>query len=525
MSTPIQTGVDVFFLICYSALLWWLWRLSRAESRQSDVTSLQGISLTLVILSVSDVLLDTTRYGQFDSLLNSLTAGMGMVYIVGACLVALFVLLNKSDRQRSQALQDNNLLLKQEVERRQAVEKKLRQVSGSLENEVAQRTRELEDIKDRLEQEVLATEQANKRMTSIFDAAPNGMLVVNKEGVITQANSMVASIFRCAVDDLIGQSVERLVPNEIRHQHVTDRQEFQDKPSKRKMGARRDLFGARFDGSYVPLEVGLHPVALDGGTEIVAAVVDISERKAYEKRIHERNEALETSNRELQEFAFIASHDLREPLRKIISFSTLLQEGEYGEFNEEGKVFSGYIVNAAQRMRDLLTDLLTYSRVTSKANPFKRVRVNLLIAEVLDDLQLAIDEVHAQVDVAELPDAIADQVQMRQLFQNLIGNSLKYHDPDRPPRIRIAGSEDDYFVRYEVSDNGIGFNQQYSEQVFEIFKRLHDKQSFSGTGMGLAICRKIVQRHGGTIVARSKENVGTTMYIELSKQVGSHEES
>ena len=513
MGTHVQVGWDAFFLLCYAALLWGLWRYNRADSSKAQGKALQIITLILASLSATDIMLDMNRYAQFDSLLDTLSFGMGMAYVVAVCLICVFVAFNKYDRHRSPYRQ-----LEQEIHRRQALEEQLRKASDSLEHDVAQRTRELEDIKTRLEQEVQATAQANKRMTSIFDAAPNGMLVVNREGFITQANTMVASTFRCSVEDLIGQPVDNLVPSEIRHQHVVDRQAFQDKPAKRKMGARRNLFGVRFDGSYVPVEVGLHPVELDEGTEIVAAVVDISERKAYEKRIHERNEALETSNRELQEFAFIASHDLREPLRKIISFSTLLQEGEYGEFNDEGKVFSDYIVNAAHRMRDLLTDLLAYSRVTSKANPFKAVRMNALMEEVLDDLQLAVEESHARVEVTNLPDVVADQVQLRQLFQNLIDNSLKYHDPDRSPVIRISGSEDDYFVRYEVADNGIGFHQQYADKIFEVFKRLHDKQVFTGTGMGLAICRKIVQRHSGTITASSKENVGTTMRIELAKK-------
>lgn len=445
-----------------------------------------------------------------------------IIFLIGFAImmVMMYFVFTWRERNRSQYLRDSNHRLQDEILRRQMVEEELRRLSNSLESEVEQRTRELRDIKSKLEQEVHATAQAQKRMSSIFESAPNGMLVVNKEGVITQANSMVASIFRCKAEELVGKSVESLVPSEFRERHEIDRSEFQEHPSKRKMGARRDLYGARFDGSYVPLEVGLHPVELESGTEIVAAVVDISERKAYEKRIHKRNEALEVSNRELQEFAFIASHDLREPLRKIISFSTLLQEGEYGEFNEEGRVFSGYIVNAAQRMRDLLSDLLAYSRVTSKANPFKMVRLSPLLDEVLDDLQLLVEESEAKVQIsAPLPDVNADPVQIRQLFQNLIGNSLKYRHPDRSPIINISGNQDDDFVYLTVQDNGIGFAQEFAEQIFDVFKRLHDKHSYSGTGMGLAICRKIVVRHGGSITARSEEGVGTTMIIELPKQM------
>lgn len=424
------------------------------------------------------------------------------------------------EKERTQALARSNERLKSEVERREKVEAELRTLSETLEHEVDLRVQELQDIKDALEREILATDHAKKRMTSIFESAPNGMLVVNKEGLITQANSMVASIFRCKPEDLVGQSVEQLVPRESRYQHRFDRDAFQQKPSKRMMGARRDLYGVRFDGSRVPVEVGLHPVDLDEGAEIVAAVVDISERKSYEQRIQERNAALEVSNRELQEFAFIASHDLREPLRKIISFSKLLQEGDYGQFNQEGKEFSGYIVSAAERMRDLLTDLLAYSRVTSQASPLQETRLNPLLDDVLADLQLAIEENEARVTVNALPTVAVDKVQVRQLFQNLIGNALKYRHQHRAPVIVIEDQSDDAVHRIVVKDNGIGFAPENAEQIFEVFRRLHDMHAFPGTGMGLAICRKIVQRHGGLIYAQSVEGEGTEMIIEFPKTGG-----
>lgn len=517
MNTQTYLAVDVFFLAFYTLMLVFIWKISRNNPDQERPSSLLWLSIMLIILSVIDLVFDHSHYHP-ESFSGMVTMILNAAYGIGATLALLYILFNWRERNRSKSLHLNNQRLQEEIDRRRSVEAELRRLSDSLEHEVALRTSELQEIKDKLEQEVQATEQANKRMMSIFESAPNGMLVVNREGIITQANSMVASIFRCQVQELVGRSVDSLVPSELRERHEVDRDGFQAKPSKRKMGARRDLYGARLDGSYVPLEVGLHPVELDGNTEIVAAIVDISERKAYEKRIHERNEALEVSNRELQEFAFIASHDLREPLRKIISFSILLQEGEYGKFNEEGQVFSGYIVNAAQRMRDLLTDLLAYSRVTSKANPFKSVRLNPLLEEVLEDLQLIIEETQAQIHIESLPSAEVDQVQMRQLFQNLISNSLKYHHPDRVPEVFISGQEKEDSIYLELRDNGIGFDPQFSEQVFDIFKRLHDRQDYSGTGMGLAICRKIVLRHGGTIVAQSQEGEGTTMLIELPKQ-------
>lgn len=441
----------------------------------------------------------------------------GYVFLL---LIFWFFMRIKTERMariRNKDLAQSNARWEAEVEHRKHLEQELRKLSETLEQEVDLRTQQLQEVKSRLEFEIQATERAKTRMTSIFESAPNGMLVVDQAGKITQANSMVASIFRCAPQDLVGKSVEQLVPEELRHQHHHDRDAFLQRPSKRMMGARRDLYGVRFDETRVPLEVGLHPVDLDDGAEIVAAVVDISERKSYEQRIQERNKALEASNRELQEFAFIASHDLREPLRKIISFSKLLQEGGYGHLNQEGQEFSGYIVNAAERMRDLLTDLLAYSRVTSKASPLQDTRLNPLVEDVLEDLQLAIEECDAQINVRELPTVAVDKVQVRQLFQNLIGNALKYHHKDRRPVISVFDQSDESVFRIIVKDNGIGFAQEYAEQIFEVFRRLHDMRTFPGTGMGLAICRKIVQRHGGQLYARSVENEGTEMVIEFAR--------
>ncbi len=444
--------------------------------------------------------------------------GIGVFMWGGYFLLLILLLWMMRDRKAKAAeLAISQQRWQAEYDQRQRLEEELSTLSETLEQEVDLRTQQLKDVKDKLECEVQATERAKTRMTSIFESAPNGMLVVDKTGKITQANSMVASIFRCTPQDLVGKSVEQLVPQELRAQHHYDRDTFQQHPSKRMMGARRDLYGVRFDDTRVPLEVGLHPVDLDDGAEIVAAVVDISERKSYEQRIQERNKALEASNRELQEFAFIASHDLREPLRKIISFSKLLQEGGYGHLNQEGQEFSGYIVNAAERMRDLLSDLLAYSRVTSKANPLKDTRLNDLLEDVLEDLQLAVEECDADIIVGELPTVAVDKVQIRQLFQNLIGNALKYHHNDRRPVINVFDQSDESVFRIIVKDNGIGFAQEYAEQIFEVFRRLHDMRTFPGTGMGLAICRKIVQRHGGQLYAKSVENEGTEMVIEFVK--------
>ncbi|OZG74887.1 hypothetical protein BTA51_00305 [Hahella sp. CCB-MM4] len=421
-------------------------------------------------------------------------------------------------------LEERNRALGDEMSRREEVEQELRRLYLSLEHKVAERTQELESAKQALENQIELATRAQQRFRSIFECAPNGMIVINRQGKVLQANEQALSIFRYASEELEGKSIELLVPSELRKQHVEDRGLYCDAPERRAMGERKDLYGLRQDGTRVPVEIGLNPVGSIDRQEIVASVVDVSERKEYERRIESRNSALERSNRELQEFAFIASHDLREPLRKIISFSKLLQSQDYGEFTSEGQEFSGYVVSAAERMRELLDSLLSYSRVTSKGSCFQPTDLNKILEDVLSDLQLAIDESGAEIQTGFLATIECDTSQVRQLMQNVIANSLKYKVDGNVPVVSINGTviQDDIY-QICIKDNGIGFDPRYSEQIFEVFKRLHGRDTYSGTGMGLAICRKIVERHQGAIWAEGAPGKGASIYFELpiyQKEVG-----
>lgn len=413
-------------------------------------------------------------------------------------------------------LTERNEALHEEMLKRTRAEQQLRSLYESLEQTVTERTRELEQAKQALELQIQTSEQVKQRLQSIFESAPNGMIVVARDGTILQANSMAHSIFHYDIGELPGKRVEQLVPMDNRKPHQTNREQYISAPTKRMMGDRRDLSGLCADGKTVPVEIGLNPVTGSSDGEVVASIVDVSERRDYEKRIEQRSEALERSNRELKEFAFIASHDLREPLRKIISFSRLLLSKDYGNFTKEGETFANYVVDAAERMRELLDSLLSYSRVTSRGGQFVLTDLNEVVQEVLSDLQFTIEESQARFDIDTLDHLTVDPSQMWQLLQNIISNALKYRQLNQPPHIRVYGEPvngDRY--RIIVEDNGIGFDNQYSEQVFEVFKRLHGRDSYPGTGMGLAICRKIVDRHQGVIRAESTPGAGARFTIEL----------
>jgi len=407
-------------------------------------------------------------------------------------------------------------LLREEIERRQKSEHELFLLNHELEQRVADRTRELQQSKDALEHEVQNRTAVEQRLLQIFESTPNGLLVINNGGSIEKANAQAEAIFGYAHGEMLGLTIESLVPLKYRGHHAGNRQQYVQAPERRAMGAGRDLFGLRKNGSEVPLEIGLNPISPGAGSEIIASVVDVSYRKRAEQQIRAKADAVMRNNEELQQFAFIASHDLREPLRKVLAFSNLLTTGRYGNFDDKGNEFITYITDAANRMQDLLDSLLSYSRVTSKARPFKQVDLNAVMASVLDDLQLAINDKTAQVECTPLATLDADEVQMRQLFQNLVSNSLKYSRDDVKPLIRIIGevvAPDNYLITF--TDNGIGFEQQYASQIFEVFKRLHGRGNYPGTGMGLAIARKIVDRHGGRITAHGTPGVGSSFEILL----------
>ncbi len=239
------------------------------------------------------------------------------------------------------------------------------------------------------------------------------------------------------------------------------------------------------------------------------------------------NESLRRSNRELEQFASVASHDLQEPLRKIQAFGDRLQVRSSSELGEQGRDYLQRMLASAGRMRSLIDALLTFSRVTTKAQPFVTVDLAATAEDVVSDLEEQMRRTGGRIDVGPLPTIEADPLQMRQLIQNLIGNALKFSRPNESPIVQIAsrslgsangnGDENNGSECYEISvrDNGIGFEEIYLDRIFELFQRLHGRQEYEGTGMGLAICRKIVERHHGSITAKSAPGEGATFLVTL----------
>lgn len=246
----------------------------------------------------------------------------------------------------------------------------------------------------------------------------------------------------------------------------------------------------------------------------------VEERTA---QLRETNAELKRSNKELEQFAYAASHDLKEPLRKVTGFGERMEKHCGDRLGEKGKDYLERMTNAAGRMSDLIDDLLTLSRVSTKGEPFQRVDLEDIIANVLSDMQICIQETDAEIEVGDLPDLEADPTQMRQLFQNLIGNAIKFRKEDVPPAVRIEGEivqegDNEECCRITVEDNGIGFDEQYLDKVFTIFQRLHARSEYRGSGMGLALCDRIVKRHGGSITAESERGKGATFIVTLPRE-------
>jgi light-regulated signal transduction histidine kinase (bacteriophytochrome) len=252
--------------------------------------------------------------------------------------------------------------------------------------------------------------------------------------------------------------------------------------------------------------------------------------------LHQLNTELQRSNQGLQDFAYIASHDLQEPLRKIQAFGNLLED-EYREALGDGKAYLDRMRLTARRMQTLINDLLTFSRVTTKAQPLTKVNLNIIAREVIEDLEIQVTATQAAIEIGPLPTIEADPLQMRQMLQNLIGNALKFHRPGITPTINVSAEvvteqegaapspyAPQSYCRLSVQDNGIGFDEKYLDRIFTVFQRLHGRNDYEGSGIGLAVVRKIVERHGGTITARSVPGLGSTFFVILPLTSGEKEE-
>jgi light-regulated signal transduction histidine kinase (bacteriophytochrome) len=275
-----------------------------------------------------------------------------------------------------------------------------------------------------------------------------------------------------------------------------------------------EIMGLHRDGHEVPIELSIAAWSTGERTYFTGIVRDITGRKRAEQVLTEKMEELSRSNAELALFTYVASHDLREPLRTVASNVQLLERRLGGALDERAQRSISFALEGTYRMQALIDDLLTYSRVGTEGGEFESVDSAALLDDVVENLRATIDAEAGEVTRGELPVVWVDRTQLAQVFQNLVANGIKFHDA-RPPRIQISAERQGEHWLFSVRDEGIGFEPEFAEHVFTIFQRLHSADRFPGTGIGLAICRKIVERHGGRIWAESEPGVGSVFHFTI----------
>ncbi|VVB95020.1 Methanogenesis regulatory histidine kinase FilI [uncultured archaeon] len=439
-----------------------------------------------------------------------LSALSSLIYVLPASIVVTYiarVVGGKMDRV--------------ELEREQALEE-LRIHENHLEELVEERVGEIKIINEQLKREISDRKGVEERLReseiryrSLFEQSPDGILIVDPE-------TTVAIEFNEIAHHQLGYTQE-----EFKRLRIFD-YEAKEKTEETKAHIQRVLKEGRADfetlhrtkdGKLRNVLVTVQTLELSGRIVFHAIFRDITERKLVEEELARRAAELARSNAELEQFAYIASHDLQEPLRTVINFTQLLAENYKGKLDKDADEFIEYTVDASTRMKKMIDDLLMYSRVSTRGKPFAPTDCETVLNQALDNLKMAIEESGAIVTRDPLPTVMADASQIAELLQNLISNAIKFRR-EQPPRVHVSAEQNENQWVFSVRDNGIGIAPEYFERIFMLFQRLHSAKEYPGTGIGLAICKKIVERHGGRIWVESEPAKGSIFYFSIPARRG-----
>jgi PAS domain S-box-containing protein len=346
-----------------------------------------------------------------------------------------------------------------------------------------------------------------------------GAVTLNEEGIILYSNSMFASMLDAPLSRVVGSPFEQFVPQ---HHKNLFRELFRSgwtADTKMELSIRKN-------NTNVPCQLSVTTLQLDEGPSLSIIVTDLTFQKNVQYLLKENNRQLasinaelEASNYDLQQFASVASHDLQEPLRKILIFSTMLKNSHKQELPKESRAHLEKIISSSLRMRTMISDILNYSRLSTEEGNFEQVILKEVVDEVLEDYEILLAEKKVKVAITELPRIEANRAQIKQVFQNLISNSIKFSKTGTLPLIEIfcdpSTEKNGHLCNIVIRDNGIGFDAAYQEKIFSLFERLNTKDKYEGSGIGLAITKKILDKHHGTISAESKEGQGARFTISL----------
>jgi len=398
----------------------------------------------------------------------------------------------------------------------------LRKSHDDLEKRVEERTSALQEAVNKLQREISerrrieeALRESEAKFQQLFDEAPVGYHEYDTQGRITKVNRTELEMLGYPLEEMLGQPVWKFSGEEETSRHAVLAKLAGTIPPGR--GFERTY--RRKDGTTFPVIIEDRPLRDSEGRiiGIRSTIQDITDRREAEEALKQNTEALARSNQELEQFAYVASHDLQEPLRMVTSYVQLLARRYQNRLDSDAEEFINFAVDGATRMHTLINGLLAYSRVGTRGKPFEPTNCETIFQDSLDNLKMTMEESGAVVTHDSLPTVMADDLQLGQLFQNLIGNAIKFHG-EEPPRVHVSAKPDGKQWVFSVRDNGIGIAPEFAERIFIIFQRLHGKEKYPGTGIGLAVCKKIVECHGGRIWVGSELGKGATFYFTLPRQ-------
>jgi two-component system sensor kinase FixL len=356
--------------------------------------------------------------------------------------------------------------------------------------------------------------EAGERMRSIVDHVIDGIITIDEHGTVESLNPAAQRLFGYPATEVIGRNVKLLMPEPFHGEHDGYLANYVQTGKAKIIGIGREVVGRRKDGSTFPMDLAVSAFHLEQRRFFTGIVRDISDRKRAESNLLNTAEELARSNLDLEQFAYVASHDLQEPLRAVAGCVQVLQKRYQGQLDGRADELIAHTVAGVSRMQALIDDLLSYSRVSTRGGAFETCDCEGVLEQAGANLEVALKESGTVLTHDALPTVMADAAQLTHLFQNLISNAIKFRNPE-PPKIHVAvRSEDDLWV-FSVTDNGIGMQPEYFERIFIIFQRLHTRNEYPGTGIGLAICKKIVERHGGRIWVDSEPGRGSTFHFTI----------